>query len=105
MYGFRICPAVVLPFGEQQMSISRTVGIFFLALLRDRSKLAADNIALRQQLAILRHNAKRPKLRRRDRIFWVWLSKFWTQWRIALVIVKPETVVRWHRQGFKLYWK
>ena len=67
--------------------------------------LAAENLALRQQLAILQHKATRPKLRRRDRIFWVWLSKIWDDWRSALLIVKPDTVVRWHRQGFRLYWR
>ena len=47
---------------------------------------------------------KRPKLRPRDRIFWVLLSRLWSNWRSALAIVQPETVIRWHRMGFKLYW-
>jgi hypothetical protein len=53
----------------------------------------------------LKQSAKRPKLRPRDRVFWAWLSRFWSNWRCALVIVQPDTVVRWHRQGFKLYWR
>ncbi|MCP4567452.1 MAG: hypothetical protein GY841_07730, partial [FCB group bacterium] len=67
--------------------------------------LAAENLALRQQLAALNHKTKRPRLRLRDRVFWVLLSKFWQKWRDVLVIVKPETVVGWHRQGFKLFWR
>ena len=74
-------------------------------LLAGRATLLAENLALRQQLAVLHRNAGRPRLRRRDRIFWVWLSGLWTGWRSALVLVQPETVVRWHRQGFKLYWR
>ncbi len=57
--------------------------------------MAAENLALRQQLA----------LRKRDRIFWVWLSRLWTGWRSLLVIVQPDTVIRWHHQGFRLYWR
>ena len=59
---------------------------------------------LRQQLAVHQRQAKRPKLRPRDRVFWVWLSRLWSGWRSVLVIVQPETVVGWHRQGFRLYW-
>ena len=73
---------------------------FFIA----RSRLTAENLALRQQLGVLMISGKRPRLRKRDRIFWVWLSKLWKDWRSCLVIVQPDTVVQWHRQGFKLYW-
>ena len=103
MSALRVCPAVIPPFGEHQVWISRSIVAFFVAFLRDKSELAVENVALRQQLAVLQHSARRPKLRRRDRIFWVWLSKLWTNWRSALLIVKPETVVVWHRQGFRLY--
>ena len=48
---------------------------------------------------------KRPSLHERDRIFWVWLSRLWRDWRSCLVLVQPETVIAWHRQGFKLYWR
>ena len=78
---------------------------FIRALLRDRAELAAENLALRQQLAILEQTVKCPRLRKRDRIFWVWLSRLWAGWRTVLVIVQPDTVTRWHRQGFKLYWR
>ncbi len=79
--------------------------VFLRALLRDRAELAAENLALRQQLAILEQCLKRPRLRKRDRIFWAWLFRFWSNWRSALVIVQPQTVVRWHQQGFRLYWR
>jgi transposase InsO family protein len=84
------------------------VGVFFLfvrGLLAGRARLAAENLALRQQVAILKHATPRPKLRPRDRVFWVWLSRLWAEWRSALAIVQPETVIRWHRQGFRLYWR
>ncbi|MCH7994861.1 MAG: hypothetical protein IIB57_10530, partial [Planctomycetes bacterium] len=74
--------------------------VLLRALLCDRAELAAENLALRQQLAILEHTSRRPRLRERDRILWVWLSRFWSNWRSVLVIVQPETVVRWHQQGF-----
>ncbi len=67
--------------------------------------LIAENLALRQQLGVLHRSASRPRLQRGDRIFWVWPSRVWTGWRSALVIVQPDTVVRWHRQGFRLYWR
>jgi transposase InsO family protein len=67
--------------------------------------LAVENLALRQQLTICKQSVKRPKLHPRDRVFWVWLSRLWPNWRSALAIVQPETVIRWHRQGFRLYWR
>ena len=72
--------------------------------LRSRRELALENLALRQQLAILHRKTKRPKLTRADRAFWVALSRLWPEWQNALVLVKPETVIGWHRKGFKLYW-
>jgi putative transposase len=72
--------------------------------LKSRRDLAMENLALRQQLAILKRERRRPRLTDRDRLFWVWLSKIWTDWAEALLIVKPETVIRWHRKGFKWYW-
>ena len=73
--------------------------------VRSRTTLALENIALRQQLAVLKHEKPRPRLSRADRAFWMLLSRLWAGWRDALVIVQPETVVRWHRQGFRLYWR
>jgi hypothetical protein len=80
--------------------------VFFLrTVFRDRAAIAAENLALRQQLAVLQVSMKRPRLRKRDRILWVWLSRLWADWRSGLMIVKPETVIRWHRQGFRLCWR
>src|SRR6266478_4755477 len=74
------------------------------AALRTYTDLALENLALRQQLALLRHRSKRPRFGRLDRAFWMWLSKRWAGWRKALHVVRPETVIRWHRQGFRAFW-
>jgi putative transposase len=76
----------------------------FASALRSRRYLALENLALRQQLALLRHRSKRPQFRPVDRFFWVWLSRRWPAWRDALCLVRPETIIRWHRQGFRLFW-
>ncbi len=83
----------------------RIVLLFLRAIFLSRTRLITENLALRHQLTILVSCAKRPRLRQRDRVFWVWLSRFWKDWRSLLFIVKPQTVVRWHRQGFRLYWR
>src|SRR5262249_12036402 len=66
---------------------------------------AAENLAMRQQLAVLNRKIHRLQLYRRDRFFWAILSQLWKNLREVLIIVKPETVIKWHRQGFKLYWR
>ncbi len=76
-----------------------------MAFLICRTNLAMENLALRQQLAILNRKTARPHLRNRDRFFWVAISKLWPNWRSALLIVQPDTVVKWHRQGFRLFWR
>ncbi len=63
------------------------------------------NLVLRQQLAVLKHRHPQPRLTDADRFFWALLSKIWSDWRASLLIVQPETVVRWHRQGFRYYWR
>ena len=63
-----------------------------------------ENLALRHQLAVLQRAAPRPRLRRSDRLFWVLLSRLWSGWTDAVLLVKPETVIRWHRTGFTQYW-
>ena len=87
------------------MEAMKVVFLFLRSLLVSRAALSAENLALRQQLAILKPRTKRPKLRRRDRLFWVWLARLWSGWTSALIIVKPETVLRWHRAGFRLFWR
>ena len=83
----------------------RLVFVLLHNLFRDRRELAIENLALRQQLAVLEGKKKRPRIRQLDRILWVWLSRLWSKWRSVLVIVQPETVIRWHQQGFRLYWR
>src|SRR6266849_6781733 len=75
-----------------------------LCVFRDRRSLMLENLALRQQLVVLKRKHPRPKLGPLDKLFWVLARRCWSQWKEALLIVLPETVVRWHRAGFKLYW-
>ena len=79
--------------------------MFVRNILRSRADLALENLALRQQLAVLQRSVKRPRLCQRDRIFWVLLSRMWKNWQSSFALVQPETVIAWHRQGFKLYWR
>ena len=76
-----------------------------LSALRTHRALATENLVLRQQLSVLKQHHPRPRLTDADRLFWVALSSIWPGWREALHIVQPETVVRWHRQGFRYYWR
>src|SRR6516225_1009635 len=69
-----------------------------------RQSLLLENLALRQQLADLKRTHPRPRLSPLDRLFWVLARRFWSAWKQALLLVTPETVVRWHRAGFRLYW-
>ena len=75
-----------------------------VAALRPRASLVAENLALRQQLAILHRATPRPQLRPIDRAFWVVLSKVWSRWSDVLAIVKPATVIGWHRRAFARFW-
>jgi putative transposase len=59
--------------------------------------VALENLALRQQLAALKRTVERPQLRTCDRLFWILLARAWRDWRQALVLVQPDTVMRWHR--------
>ena len=68
-----------------------------VAAFRSQADLVLEVLALRQQLAVLEARGRRPRLRAADRAFWVVLRRFWARWADVLVIVKPETVVRWHR--------
>jgi putative transposase len=75
------------------------------ALAGDRARLALENVVLRQQLNVLRRSVKRVRLNDGDRLFWVLIRRLFKEWKEHLVLVKPETVVRWHRQGFRYYWR
>ena len=76
-----------------------------LAFFRSRKEQVIVELALRQQLATFAKTRSNPKLTTLDRAFWVGLFRFWSRWNEVLVIVKPDTVVRWHRKGFRLYWR
>ncbi len=73
--------------------------------LRSQQELALENLALRHQLAAVKLRRPRPRLTDADRMFWVLMSRLWKNWRTSLLMVQPGTVVRWHRQGFRYYWR
>jgi putative transposase len=87
--------------------------LFFIQIFRKRlarklnivAHLTAQNLAIRHQLIVLKRNQNRLQLKESDRVFWKVLSKIWPGWRGFLVIVKPETVIVWHRRASKLYWR
>jgi putative transposase len=72
--------------------------------IRGHQALVLENVALRQQLTIYKRHRKRPRLNRSDRVFWIVLAEVWKDWRRALIVVHPDTVVRWQRQRFRRYW-
>jgi hypothetical protein len=72
--------------------------------VRTHRELALENLALRQQLAVSKARQPRPRLTEIDRIFWVLLSRLWTGWRHSLLVVRPQTVIGWHRHGFRRRW-
>jgi hypothetical protein len=67
-------------------------------------QLTLENLALRQQLAMLKPLVKRPQVSPLDRLFWILFSKYVEGWQTMLHALHPDTVVRWHREGFRLYW-
>ena len=83
------------------LSILAAVRVF----VRSRGDTALELLALRQQVAVLKRKRPRPRLGRLDRLFWIALRELWSRWTEVLVIVRPETVVGWHRAGFRLYWR
>ena len=77
----------------------------FRRFLRSRQSLLIENLVLRQQLAVFKRQHSRPRLTPSDKIFWVLLRRIWSSWKTVLIVVTPETVARWHRSGFQLYWQ
>ena len=75
------------------------------AAARPRADLVLENLALRQQVAVLEEKHPRPKLSGADRLFWALLRRVWSRWTDVLEIVQPATVVRWHRAGFRAFWR
>ena len=81
----------------------RALFAFLLISFRSRSALQLEIVALRHQLGVLHRSVKPPKLTASDRLLWVWLSEIWTHWRSAMIIVKPASVIAWHRKRFRLF--
>src|SRR6266852_1511004 len=75
-----------------------------IRIFRSHRSLLLENLALRQQLTVLKRKRPKPKLRMFDILFWVVARRFWPAWKQSLIVVTPETVARWHRTGFRLYW-
>jgi putative transposase len=80
------------------------LAVLFIRVFRSRRDLLLENLALRQQLVGLKQRYPRPRVSTFDKLFWLILRRLWPEWNRALIFVQPETVVRWHRGGFKLYW-
>ena len=74
-------------------------------LARSHASLAAENAVLRHQLSVLQRERRRPLLRPADRVMWIWLARHWSRWRYALVLIQPATVLKWHREGYRRYWR
>ncbi len=75
-----------------------------VSAIQTHRALALENLALRQQVALLKSSVKRSRPSVSDRLFWVALARWWSDWRSALLVVTPDTVIRWHREGFRQYW-
>jgi len=86
------------------LRLLRLLSILSARFFRTRRELLLENLALRQQLAVLKQKHPQPRIAAHDKLFWVILRRLWPEWKRVLVLVQPETVVRWHRAGFKLYW-
>src|SRR6516162_6585689 len=76
-----------------------------LRLFRNRRDLIFENFVLRQQLTVLKRRRPRPALNLFDKLFWVAVSRLWSQWKQSIIVVTPETVVGWHRAGLGMYWR
>jgi len=86
----------------------RFLGLCFgtlVRLFRSHHTVLLENLALRQQLVVLKRHHPRPKLDWFDKLFWLLVRRCWSGWKQALLVVTPETVVRWHRAGFRWYWR
>jgi len=78
---------------------------FLSSFIRSRASLQVEILALRHQLAVYQRHSARPRLRPSDRLLWSWLSRIWTSWEDALVLVKPATVISWQRRRFRDHWR
>jgi putative transposase len=105
IYSVRLEPLALTPAARYIARMLNLIMQTALSTLKSRRVLALENLALRHQIAVLQRGARRPRLTSGDRTLWIILSRFWADWRKQLVIVQPETVIRWHRDGFRLYWR
>jgi hypothetical protein len=88
------------------LKLVRTIVSVFARRFRSRAVLQLENLALRHQLHVLRRQRPgRPRLFTIDRLLWVWLYRLWPRCLDTMMLVKPATVIQWHRQGFRLYWR
>jgi transposase InsO family protein len=86
-------------------NLAKLIFEFLRLIFRSKHDVVLENLALRQQLVVQQRSIKRSKIMNRDRVFWIWLSRFWNNWKSSLIVVKPPTVIGWHKKGFKHYWK
>ncbi len=87
------------------LQVLRTIVRTVVSCFQTHRSLALENLALRHQLLVLKRSAtKRSKISASDRVLWGWLSRVWSDWQKVLVMVKPETVIAWHRRGFRWLW-
>jgi hypothetical protein len=88
------------------LAILHSLGMFIVDLFKSRCRLEAENLFLRHQLSIaLRHAPPRPRLRGSDRALLVWVTRLWPSLLGAARVVQPDTTLRWHRAGFKAFWR
>ena len=87
------------------MSGLRQLIVLARLLIEDRQRLALENVALRHQLVVLKRSVKQARIHDSDRVFWILMKKMLADWRDAVHFVKPDTIVRWHRKGFRYYWR
>ncbi len=87
------------------MSILRLVATFLSSLFKSKRQLVLENLALKQQVAMLRQSVRRPRATPADKLFWMLFARYVDGWRDTLHALHPDTVVRWHRKGFRLYWR
>ena len=76
-----------------------------LSWVRPKHELELENLALRHQIAVLHRGVHKPRLQGKDRLFWVVLKRWWPNWRAALILFQPETVIGWQRAGFRMFWR
>jgi putative transposase len=87
------------------LEVLQLLASILVRLFRSRRSLLIENLALRQQVGVFKRCKSRPRLVVVDKLFWLLLRRFWPSWKSTLIVVSPDTVVRWHRAGFQLYWR